>query len=72
VLPKLLDLMVDRGLDCVTRDEAQRWPANVGEEQFARRGLHLDAKVDAVDHRGGFIVHRERAGKCLAKLDRPE
>ena len=43
VLPKLLDLMMDRGLERVASDEAQRGPANVSEEQLARRGLHLDA-----------------------------
>jgi hypothetical protein len=43
VLPKLLDLMMDRGFEGVTRDQTQRRPTNVGEEQFARRGLHLDA-----------------------------
>ena len=43
VLPKLLDLMMDRGIKRVAGDEAQRRPANVGKEQFACRGLHLDA-----------------------------
>jgi hypothetical protein len=43
VLAELLDLVVDRGLERVARDEAQRWPADLGDEHLVRSGLHLNA-----------------------------
>lgn len=43
VLVEFLDLMVHRGLERVARDEAQCRPADLGEEDLVRRGLHLNA-----------------------------
>jgi hypothetical protein len=43
MLSKLLDLMMDRSLECIASDEAQCRPTNIGEEYLARCGLHLDA-----------------------------
>lgn len=43
MLVEFLDLMVHHGLERVARDEAQRRPADLGEEYLVRRGLHLDA-----------------------------
>jgi len=72
VLPKLLNLMMHRGLKRIASDEAERWPAHLSKEHLARRSLHLDAQADAVDHRRRLVVHRERARERLAELDRAE
>ena len=72
MLAEFLDLMVDRGLERVPRDETQRRPPDLGEEHLARRSLHLNAQADAIDHCRRLIVHRQCAGKRLAELDCPE
>lgn len=72
VLAEFLDLMVDRGLERVAPHETQRRSPDFSEEHLARRGLHLNAQADAIDHCCRLIVHRERTGKCLAELDCPE
>ena len=72
VLTEFLDFVVNHGLNRVACDEAQHWPADLGEKHLAGRSLHLDAQDDAVYGSGGFIVHSECAGERLAELDRPE
>ena len=64
--------MMNHGLERVARDEAQRRPAEIGEEYLAGRSLHLDAQDDAIYSSGGLVVHCECAGERLAELDCPE
>lgn len=72
VLAEFLDFVMNHGLECVARDEAQLRPTDFGEKYLASRGLHLDAQYDAVHRSRGLVVHCECAGERLAELDRPE